>query len=278
MLGSTHPPAASKPAGAYASLVEAMNAGLSERLAPGALLIQFEGPAAGQFTFGLEPAHATLTAYLRGEEVGLPAPYSAAGNWRIMAELNADARTHGNDWIALNVSAGAARQRVAAYKLAQANHAPALPPLAQAKAIHALIELLSFIPEAVKPADFAKLHGLAAQDVADAGTPFFSEAFLYAAIGKEDARTVDALLSHLCAALGLSLNELETAAADRVAVINDQRTRKEELLRRLGIAMKRAKADRQTGEAEATAKKPAKKKPAAKRRKPATTKRRQAKR
>jgi len=73
----------------------------------------------------------------------------------------------------------------------------------------ALKRLISFVPEAVRPEYYAELFGFSAEDFADVeDVPFLTESFLYAAIGKMDARTVLALLRTLCETLGYDLHTL----------------------------------------------------------------------
>ena len=43
----------------------------------------------------------------------------------------------------------------------------------------------------------------------DGGCTFFSEAYLYNLLGKEDARSVRGLLYYICEACGLSMHEIE---------------------------------------------------------------------
>lgn len=50
-------------------------------------------------------------------------------------------------------------------------------------------------------------YGNDAKDEVPADCPFFTEAFLYSLVGKEDARTILALMRQLCESLGTTLRD-----------------------------------------------------------------------
>jgi len=77
----------------------------------------------------------------------------------------------------------------------------------------ALKELIAFIPEGASPQDYADIFGFSLEDIGEeTQVPFLSESFLYAALGKEDARTVRALFRQICEKLGFDFPVLELEA------------------------------------------------------------------
>jgi hypothetical protein len=80
----------------------------------------------------------------------------------------------------------------------------------------ALRHLLAYSPR-IEPTLYAGVF-YAKRDLAeqDGYPPLFSEGFLYAAMGKEDARTVLAFLHHTCVAAGLDLDAEERRTYRRV--------------------------------------------------------------
>ena len=78
----------------------------------------------------------------------------------------------------------------------------------------AAVKLVSWVPEGTRPSDYAEWSGYAVEDAKqDDGAPFVSETFLYHLLGKMDARTFLALFRQLLEVMGISLREVERAAA-----------------------------------------------------------------
>jgi hypothetical protein len=77
----------------------------------------------------------------------------------------------------------------------------------------ALLRFISFVPETVRPQDYAEVMGWNKDDFEDSdGANLLSETFTYAMLGKMDARTLRALFREICDSLGYDFWKLEIAA------------------------------------------------------------------
>lgn len=102
-------------------------------------------------------------------------------------------------------------------------------------ALEAIRDLVTWEP---REFPFKKtVYGSKPRDAGVLDAPFFSEAYLYELLGKENARTVLAHVGLLCEALGTSLRDVQ---ADYY--VERERKRREELARLRGIVANEKKA------------------------------------
>jgi hypothetical protein len=80
----------------------------------------------------------------------------------------------------------------------------------------AAVELFNFVPDWARPSHYEEVFSVKPGTFKESdGAPFVSESFLYCTIGKEDARTLRALLRDLLEATGINMWEVECEAARR---------------------------------------------------------------
>jgi len=90
--------------------------------------------------------------------------------------------------------------------------------------VQAIVDLFTWGPEhgmpdyMIKEGKRAKMYGKGDEDA-----PFMTEAFLYTALGKEDARTLLALVNHVVAAAGLDQMGIYKAVNARMEAIKVER-------------------------------------------------------
>lgn len=100
----------------------------------------------------------------------------------------------------------------------------------------AIVDLYTWGPERGMP-DYmireGKRDGMYSKG--DEEAPFLTEGFLYTALGKDDARTLLALVHHVVAACGIEEMSIHAAVHERLEAIKAEREQREIQMRRQGL-------------------------------------------
>lgn len=104
------------------------------------------------------------------------------------------------------------------------------------------IRLFKWRPEIGFPEALKKKNPWADERLDDEDIPFLSEAYLYALLGKEDARTLMAMINNLMRAVGLEPYDIEKEAnvqLDAEAKVRKERRERAERIRKLRAEQKK---------------------------------------
>ncbi|GIK38157.1 MAG: hypothetical protein BroJett011_19900 [Chloroflexota bacterium] len=98
----------------------------------------------------------------------------------------------------------------------------------------ALKDLIGWSPEVLKPSDFLGVTGYPVEDITqeDDEANFLSEAFLYVALGKEDARSLLFRVRRVCEAAGFKMYDLEREIAQEKQSYPERWKKHKQLIRR----------------------------------------------